>query len=361
MPTLQDILLAANLTGMINEINGGVPADLLPSGLQTPTRVIPGDQGTYYKVTNSRKTSKRKARGSVAVEGDKEAETEVVFRAIYSNESFRYAPDTLQNLLSEDGQRQSMGMNEVRRQATEHMRHFQNLRLSAVYSALSRGVISFNAEGELKTTSSTINVDFNVPAGNKDQLDVFGAGDLIDVSWDDAAADIVTQMKTIRKAARKLTGLPIKHALYGENILNYLLFNNQTKELINRSEKRRDEASVLEIPQDFLKLTWWDVAEAFYDDDGTLTDFFGPDDIVMIPDVSEQWWDYPEGTNVVPRTVGNVFQDAVAAVSDVAVMSGISSYAVVTANPVGVEQIIQDTFLPIIRNPNAIFIATVKF
>lgn len=362
MPTLQDILLAANLTGMINEIAGGVPDDLLPPGLQTPTRTIAGDQGTFFKVQNSRRLSKRKARGSVAVEGDKEPETEIVFKAIYSNESFRYKPDTLQNLLSEDGMRQAMGMNEVRRQATEHVRHFKNLRMSAVYSVLATGAINFTANGDLKLVTSAVNIDFGVPAGHKAQLNVFGTGDIISVSWDDPTADIATQMKVLRRAARKETGLPIMHALYGENILNYLLDNNQAKELINRSERRRDEAAILEIPQDFFKLTWWDVNEAFFEDtDGTLPDFFGPDDVVFIPAVSEQWWDYPEGTNIVPSSVGNVHQDAVAAMSDVQVMAGLSSYATVTANPVGVEQIIQDTFMPILRNPNAIFIATVKF
>lgn len=362
MPTLQDILLAANLTGMINEIMGGVPDDLLPPGLQTPTRTIAGDQGTYYKVKNTRRLSKRKARGSVAVEGDKEDETEIVFKAIYSNESFRYKPDTLQNLMTEDGTRQAIAMSEIRRQATEHVRHFKNLRMSAIYSTLATGAINFTANGDLKLVTSSVNIDFGVPAGNKAQLDVFGTGNIIDVSWDDPSADIATQMKVLRRAARKLTGLKIQHALYGENILNYLLDNNQAKELINRSEKRRDEASVLEIPQDFFKLTWWDVNEAFYEDvDGTLPEFFGPDDIVFIPGVSEEWWDYPEGTNLVPNSVGNVHPDAVAALSDVSVMGGLSSYALVTGNPVGIEQIIQDTFMPILRNPNAIFIATVKF
>jgi len=362
MATLQDMLAARTLTGVVNSISGGVPNDLLPAALYSPTREIEGDQGTYFKVKNTRKTARRaKGQGTVPKEADKEDEEEVQFRALSATESLRYKPHTLQNLMSEDGGKQRLGMGDIRRQSTEHVRRFTNLRSGCVYSALGRGIISFNAEGDLKTSASTINIDFGVPAGNKAQLDVFGSGDIISTSWDNAAADIPTQIKALKKAARKLTGLKIQHALYGENVLGYLLSNNQTKELINRSQARRDEAAALEVPNPFLGLTWWDVAEAFYDDAGTLTDFFGPDTIVFIPEVSEEWWDYPEGTNIVPTDLGTVHADAVDALSAIDVMPGLSSYATVTRKPVGIEQIIQDTFLPIIRNANAIFIATIKF
>ena len=47
-----------------------------------------------------------------------------------------------------------------------------------------------------------------------------------------ATAGIATQLTNLKKAARKLTGYPLAHAFYGQNVLDYLLANNKVKEMM---------------------------------------------------------------------------------------------------------------------------------
>jgi len=202
-------------------------------------------------------------------------------------------------------------------------------------------------------------VDFGVPSGNREQLDVFGEGALISATWANAGTAIHSQVSALKKAARKLTGYPLRHAFYGGNILDYLLGNTKLKELINRTPSGQQAASANEIPAGFLGLQWHPIDEAFYvDADGAHQDFFGGDTVVFTPDPSPEWWEVVEGTYPVPTDLGQVGPDGQAALGGVAAAAGMFSYAAVSHNPVGIEQFAGDTFLPP-KVPGAIFIADV--
>ena len=83
-------------------------------------------------------------------------------------------------------------------------------------------------------------MNYGVPAGNLTQLDVLGGGNILDATWDVATTNIATQLTNLKKAARKLTGYPLAHAFYGQNVLDYLLGNNKVKEMMkfNPAAKR---------------------------------------------------------------------------------------------------------------------------
>jgi len=362
--TLQQILGGRNLTGVIQGIKAGVPDDLLPAAFMSPTRTVEGEYGTYTKVEGTRQTARIAQYGSPSQQRQLKGISEVSIKLIHTIESIYHKPAVLMNLTHvQDDQKQRLGEQEIARRTAEFKRLFSNLRLASVYSLLARGAIYFDAEGNLlpDATGAQVTVDFGVPAGNKDQLDVFGDGNpIISASWATAETPIHKQISALKKASRQLTGYPIRHAFYGANVLDYLLGNTKLKELIHNSSALREQAAGGEVPTGLLGLQWHPVNEAFYvDADEVCQDFFGADTVVFTPEPTPDWYELVEGTYPVPTDVGSVSADGEAAVESVSVEAGMFSYAVVTADPVAIKHVAGDTFLPVLKVPKALFIAKV--
>lgn len=361
--TLQQILGAKNLTGIINGIIGGVPEDLIPAGFMSSRRQVEGDYCTYNKVEATRKTARLVQYGSKAVKRQLQGVSEVPVKLAHFFESFDVKPTDMMNLLAEGNEtRQRMGAATLARQVAEFGRLFRNNRLVAFYSMLARGKISYDSDGNFKTSdqagSGGVDIDFSVPANNQNQWN-----GIIGASWATAGTSIITQVKAVKKQARKLTGYPLKHAFYGANIPDYLLTNTQLKELINRNARLQEAftlAEAGEIPDGFLGFMWHPVDQAFWDDGGTNTDIFGDDALILTPEPSADWFEWIEGSYPVPTDIGSVSSDAVSALlSSIAEVYGAFSYATVTHNPVCVEGFAGDTVLPTLKVPGAIFIGDV--
>jgi hypothetical protein len=164
-----------------------------------------------------------------------------------------------------------------------------------VYSTLAYGSLYFDAAGHLKTTSQSgsggSDVSFGIPAGNLNQLNVDGSGNLISASWATGSTDIVGQITRLKVAARKLTGYPLKHVFYGSNILGYLLGNEAIADMLSSDSDLAGAISRREIPDGFLGLTWHPAYEAFYvDEAGAVQGFFAADACVFTPEPSSDWW-----------------------------------------------------------------------
>lgn len=361
--TLRDILGGKNLIGVIRAILDGVPMDLLPPEFMRVTRTITGNVATYREVDSTRRVARQVHRGSPAkqvknIPGVRER----TFQTIHNFESITHQISDLTGIESPEGVITPNGEAEIARQTEEFVRLFANHRMSAMYSTLANGTIAYDGDGNLLApgTPGALEVDFGVPAGNKNQLNVDGTGNIIADSWAAAGTAIHTQMKNLRRASRKLTGYPLRRAFYGENILDHFLNNTKIKELINRSVSRQDQAAAGEVPSPLLGFQWHPIYEAFFQDkDGVDVDFFDPDTVVFTPDPSPEWWEVVEGSNPVPRDLGNVAADANAALANIMQANGMFSYAVITHNPVAVEQFAGDEHIPLLKVPKAIFIADV--
>lgn len=355
---IRQILGSKNLTGVIQGIKGGVPADILPPAFLRRTRTIEGNTCTYRKVEGTRQTARMVQYGSASVRRSQKGVSELPVTLIHSFENQIHDPNVLLNLTQIGSEsKQRLGRDEIARQTRSFRVLFDNLRVSSVYSALSEGVIYFDGDGNLLPSSSgaVVTVDFDVPAANKNQL-----GGIIDAKWNVAGTAIHKQIAALKKQALKQTGYPIKRAFHGANTLDYLLGNTKLKELLNRNAGFQQTVAGGEIPDGFLGLNWTPVDTAFYEDaDGTNQDFFGADKVVFTPDPSPEWWEVIEGSYVIPSNLGNLGSDAVASMSNIRAVNGMFSYAKVGDDPVSITQYAGDTFIPIPKVPGAIFQAEV--
>jgi len=189
-------------------------------------------------------------------------------------------------------------------------------------------------------------------------LNVFGGGNLL-TNWKAATPNILGQLKAVKKAGRKLTGHPITHAFYGVNIPGYIAADPVLQSIIRGSQRVAEEAITAEIPSSVGNLKWFPIDQAFFvDQTGVAKDWAGDDVIVFTPDPSTDWWEVIEGTYPVPRSI-QLANDLGAVLGNLQQVAGPFSYAQVTTNPVSLQHFAGDTFLPIIKNPAAVFIAKV--
>lgn len=363
--TLEQIIGYESLTRVITSPDGGVPTDLLPPGFMTLTTPNPGNTAVWNVLASSRKNAGTDNYGSASKRIDKETAGQRSATMLHTFKHISHPAATLMKLKAFDSpERQIKGQQEVDRQTAEFRRKLNNQRMSAIYSVLRHGIIYRDADGNILPSSSGetagLRVDMGVPSGNKNQLDVFGSGAIIGASWATSTTKIHTQIANIKKASRKKTGRKIVHAFYGEDILDYLLKNDNIKQLLNSNSALATAFAGNEIPNGFLGLQWHPVSEAFFEDSsGTNQDWFAGDIIVFTPEPDPSWWTMNEGSYMVPTSVGNVSADGTAALGDLAEVTGMFSYAKVNDDPPGIKHFMGDTFLPTLLDPGAIFIADV--
>lgn len=357
---IEQVLGADNLSGLIQGVVSGVPDDLLPAGFMPGggnVRQVDGAAATYHKVEGTRQTARLVHYGAPSVKRSLQGITEVPVKLIHTFEHQHHTPATMMNLMEEGNQaKQRMGAQTVARQVGEFGRLFQNLRISSVYSALNMGAIYFDGDGHLLPTSSgaVVTVNFQVPAANKNQL-----GGIIGASWATAGTDIPLDVAQIRGQARKTTGYPLKYAFFGENIPTYLAGNDYVKQMLFNNEALTGEIARGDVPDGLLKLTWRPLNEAFFvDSAGTAQEWTGADTVIFAPEPSPEWWEWVEGTYPVPQNL-QITSDASSALSGLSPIPGAFSYAEITTDPPGIKHMAGDTFLPLLKVPAAIYIATV--
>jgi len=365
MKTLGQVLGTKNLVSVIQGLGRLDPTSkLLPSELLQATRTVTGNRCTYTKVDANRKTARLAMYGSPSARRNLKGISEIPVTLIHTVEHIVLPMTTLMNLKDyQNEQRQKMGMQEVARQTSDFKRYFDNLRAAAVCSALTRGAVYFDADGNLlsSSTNAVVTVDFGIPAGNKGQLNALGTGDIIDASWASADTDIVAQIESLKQAAVQLSNYPIRYALHGKNILGYLQTNTVLKEYLTRTEEMALQAAKNEIPSGLLGLQWLPMQEAYSElEDGGV--FWWDDDmVVFMPEPSPDWYEFIEGTYPVPVSfeLANNATSAVDVAHSLREQAGMFSYAEMLTDPPSIKMVAGDTFLPVIKVPKAVFIADV--
>ena len=362
--SIEQILASRNLIGLIQGVVSGVPDNLVPPAFFTTLRTVEGNRASYNKVNGTRQTARLVQYGSASQKRELKGIAEKAVTLLHTFEHENHPAAVYTNLINEDNeQKQKLGMMTISRQIRMFGDLFKNLRISSIYSALALGGIHFDAAGNLLPSSSgaVISVDYGIPAGNKEQLDVFGAGDIISAKWSAASTDILGQIKAIKDASIRLTGYPLKYAFYGKNVPGYLLGNTAFRDLVSASPRMAEAAASSDVPEPLAGLSWRSVSEAFYvDNGGTSRGWFDDDTVVFTPEPSIEWYEFLEGTFAVP-TNSNLSADAATAMRSMQEVPGPFSYAEVTMDPPGVKHYAGDTFLPVIKVPSAVFIAEVNW
>lgn len=357
--TLSDLLGGVNRLGTVETVKSGIPNPLPPSMFNVSRRVI-GRSTTYGKSQGQRKGAQQNQYGAPAKQVQINGIQEVGVNMIHSYDVHNHNPLVLQNIMNQqNGTLQDLAVDELTRQVKNFMDRYDITRIHAVQSAIANGKIWLDATGNLLFSDSGAvdTIDYGVPANNRNQIN-----GIITASWAVDSTDIVEDIVQIKRRAIETTGIPLKYALYSKNIPSYVAGNTRASALINANPVLANQFwSSGTLPAGFCGLDWVDVGTSFaLTSAGVVTQIFGDDTIVFLPEISPEWYEMVEGSYLIPGgNLGAVSGDANGALSNITSVFGKFSYATVSQNPVTIQQFGGDTFLPIIKNGSAVFIADV--
>ena len=376
--SLQDVLGGPNLCGVIQGTTTGI-ANAFPPGFYQVDKTVDRDTGTYTRVTGTRTTARMAAYGSPSQHRSLKGIEAVPVKLIHTVESILLPVSDYMNLLQyDDAATQARGIQEVTRQVRAFRANFDNLRVAALTSLLFKGAIYSDGRGNLLPTAAGARTlaAFDVPPAHTGQLDPLGTGAaILSTSWDDPAADVDRQLLDLRQAAARVSGYPLRYAFYGKNVPAHLTNNAKLANYFAHgvTTTAGDGAaataylSTAEVPSPLLGFTWRPAYDAFFEDaDGVLQPLVGDNQIAFTPEPTPDWIGWLEGTYPVPTTVGTAAGGATADAAQslragVTTAAGLFAYGVLSTDPVTVKMVAGDTFLPVLKVPKAVFIATVVF
>lgn len=365
-PSLQKIFGFATLSKAIYLTTQGIPNVLPESFSRSKTKCV-GDKVRWRQFTGERRVAKKVRYGAKSVKAELRDVGERAAKAIHFNEEIELDPLVFKQIQSPNSYEHDTGMFEVERQVESFGVKFGNTRFASTTLVFRNGVLNFDRDGNLLNTAQTVKggsvaevINFGMNPLNQNQLD-----GIISSPWSLPTTDIVLQLRRLKKRARRLTGLPLKIALYGENVPSYFFNNASVQQYLARHPQIRDKyvegLTAGEIPDGLFNFIWIPAYEAFFEDaNQTNLDIWDPDAVTFCPEVNENWYDVIEGSMEVPTTI-NIQSDAVSAMRSSKTVHGMGGYGLVIHNPVTVESHYFDTFLPTLKNPDAVFQADVAW
>ena len=331
--SIEQILGYVPLTKAVEKVKAGVPRTLPPAFYARPKAdQVLGDKALNIAYSGTRKVARLAPYGSPPrqiTQLPREAQPVVLLHSIenlpFKQELFLQ----LRNL--EDYTVQRMAATEIAFQASQAGMRFVNLETTAVHMMLANGKLWFDASGNLLPSSSgaDLTIDYGVPAGNQNQINWNGGGNIIDASWGTSTTKIVSHIKKIKRAAVLLTGYPLKYAIYGANIPEYLALNGTFQNYLRYHPQFREQfVDAAEIADGTLGLTWIDGSNLFFDDDsGTTQQIVQDDGIIFCPDVADnRAYTIHEGSYPVPKSL-TMAQDVESMLANFEIQYGPFGYA----------------------------------
>jgi hypothetical protein len=374
MATPRELLGGPMLTKMIQLTPSGLPPVLPPEFFKTRPNVT--NVINYWYTSPVARMARIIRLGDPPVGIDRTGLIQRFAVALHSGHFMDFDPTKLQNLLAPDGTKEkTFGEFEIKRQAELHKQYHTNLRYAAAQMALFTGKVGFNKDGKLlpyaSYSTATYGMDFEYPASHLSQIALGGANgttDIFSTAWDTTTTNIVAQMSNFLDIVPRHSPLPIGMAIYGKNILQYLAKNDTIKALFLGNNSLQNQFVDRRIPDGFLGIPKWIAGgTSFYTDEITgptagvwpKLQTLGDSQILFCPDVSDQWWEFVECSDVIPKELGGVGTDALAMLGSLEQAYGMAMYGKVKDEPITVRTISVDNFCPIVTNPNCVFRATV--
>lgn len=234
---------------------------------------------------------------------------------------------------------------------------------------------------DLNASGNMFDVDMNIPASNKGQLALNDDGsNVIDIPWSDASADLVTQLFNLRRAAIRLTGYEPSMCWCSSQVIGWLMNNISLQSIAGSANRVWNSVTGQPAQVDpanrnlgglsvrFNAIPWitFRVNDAVVSV-GSATNAQGVDGtgvndvtrviplnkVLFTPEPDNEWMTVYEGHEPVQEQVN----------SSPVFIRGFHSWSrrMLWAMPPCREAYMIDNFMPAIRIPNAVFVATVDF
>ncbi len=253
-----------------------------------------------------------------------------------------------------------MGENWIFHQKSIHAQEVANL-IEFQTAAMLRGTYTFDQVGdELRHgfSGGETTINFQIPAGNKNQLDMLGAGAIIGAPWSTTSTDIPGDVLAINNAMNALTGMGINHAVLNSNTWAYVIKNTN---VINQGGSANTPfATYLQQGPGYFAIQlraipWvqWHVIDYTLDiwngSAFATTSLIADDQVSFFPTPTARWTQYINGCEPITEGPNGTRQ----------LRYGYYQFGYQTWNPSGWNICTHHNGIPGLMNPNAIVCADV--
>ena len=344
-----------------------------------------GREGLFHVFDDSRKTAKGRAPGTPAARSSKQPMKAVPFVYPRMHDSVSLLAEYVHNIgrIDDPVQRDEAGRDMIMRQTTVLNQKAANYRVGMVVGML-RDSLYVHSEGDdwfinYTSTSANHQISFEVPAGNKTQMNMTDragnsvhSANTIGTSWLNAGADIPGHFALINQARAvqgvgPVTDVHLNSVLWQSVIQNDFLASqagiaNAPFQTFDREVGQRPDGSpVHEYIGKFNALpgvTWhisdeglelWDAAN-----DAWTFEKHWPDTMAVFmgdPNVRADAFTLYQGSEPIAEYDGG----------PETVRVGLSAWSKKTANPTATEVYVLDNCLPVNHDPYSVDIGTVVF
>lgn len=273
------------------------------------------------------------------------------------------------------GEVDQMGLNYITRQEEYLAQRFANFREFMV-SRMLKGSFNVVQDGDNwfptdPTNTGTFAVNYQIPAGNLNQLNMTGAGNIIDARWDNTGTSIFSHVLQINQAFEQLTGRPLRHIWTDSTVWQYVLTNTQIHDVGGTSntvfaqydtveEKGPDGLPVNEFVGVLRSIPWlkWHIYDAGLDIESvggstSFTRFFNSavGEVSFMPDPGPDWVEMVIGSEPVIDAYG----------APAIERFGFYAWTFTNIKPASVELIAIDNAIPALYVPKALSFGNVIF
>ena len=312
--SVEEILSSKRIMGVYERVKKG-PTTLstlfgFPLGGANEEEV--GGRAFFYDTFNQTRevaTARAPAAPTALIKPQKVGEVKGVFPR--SAESMKLLDEKIHNLRGIGGpigELDRRGEQYITRQEQYLATRFANLREFHA-AAVIRGQYVYVQQGDdlhHDFTGSGISIDFQVPSGNFDQLDMLGAGAIIGASWATASTDIPAHLFSINDAMLELHGRPLEHAVCGSDVWQYVVNNTKvaaqggTANVVFDRISQDSAGNFTAVLRALPWLQWHLVDHRLKVGTGnTSTKLIELDHIAFLPDPDPSWITYGLGSEMV--------------------------------------------------------------
>jgi hypothetical protein len=190
-----------------------------------------GREGLYHVYDNVRKIGTGRAPGSPAGRVARNPVGRVPFVYPRMHEQISLLAEELHNLARIDDLRvrDEAGGDFIRRQTATSAQRAANWRTAMVVGML-RDSLYVHQDGDdwyfsYDSSGALYQINYQMPAGNKSQLDMLGDGDIIDASWATSSTTIPKHIMAINAAFQQLNGGMLTDVICGYTVWNAVINN----------------------------------------------------------------------------------------------------------------------------------------
>lgn len=234
MPALQTLLSPRVLTKVISQKAAASDWILqlfgLGPGSANEIYMGHGRYGAFNIYNNVRTVGKGRAPGTAAARSNPNPMGTVPFVYPRMHDSVSLPAEVMHNLglITDPQRRDAMGADMIRRQTDTLAQKAANWRKAQLIGAL-RDSLYFKSAGDSQyitfTSTNANRINFQMPSGNKNQLNMLGAGDIISTTWSNTSADIPGHLLGINAAFQRLNGGHLAVVICGFSVWNYVKKN----------------------------------------------------------------------------------------------------------------------------------------